>query len=65
MTEPIDEAEELLQVAEFQLACPECETPVNVGVLLKWSLDEEAGTQMMTLHPDLTDIWAHSFIHQG
>lgn len=64
MTEP-DEVMELAQVAEFLLECPDCGTPVSVGVLLEWAFDSETGAQGMNLHPDLTEIWAHSFSHQN
>lgn len=55
-------AEGPVQVATFQVLCPEpgCGLPVTIGVMAQLN-DSDLRELMLT--PDVSDVWAHSWIH--
>jgi hypothetical protein len=49
-----------VQVANFQIQCPDCGVSVTIGVLAQLN---ETDLRELVLIPDVTDVWAHSWVH--
>lgn len=52
-----------IEVGTVAVRCPECadELPVVVRAELTW----QDGQQFLVCDPDMTDLWAHKFTHEG
>lgn len=53
-------SEDAVPVASFEILCPDCHLPITVGVKARLQHDN---LRELVLTPDLTDVWAHSWIH--
>ena len=45
------------------LACPECRQPVPIPIQVTVSYEPDGELQHLTLDPDFTDLWAHTWVH--
>lgn len=51
-------------VGTMTVRCPECSDEVGVPILGSVGRGSD-GVQAITVEPDLTDVWAHAWTHQG
>lgn len=49
-----------VNVASFQILCPDCGVAVTIGVLAQLN---ESDLRELVLTPDVSDIWAHVWTH--
>ena len=56
---------DIVDVGIVTVTCPECDVdlPIPVTALLEPNADN--GRQHLVCDPDMTDVWAHYFIHGG
>lgn len=59
-----DESPATKHVGHVGVLCPDCGVVVDVPVSARLEADDE-GTQFLDCDPDLTDLWAHSWTHDG
>ena len=55
---------DIVTVGTITVTCPECPAELPVPVTAHLEADEDTGMQHLVCDPDMTDVWAHHFVHQ-
>lgn len=53
-----------INVGEVGIVCPECSAEIPVSVSAELTADDE-GRQYLACDPDMSDLWAHMWTHDG